>query len=113
MKRILAFAIVTILVLFLISATAVAQEEARAAWQVTNFDITTNVQEGERALKAVAILTAKNVGRAPGSTFTFRINSKATITAVTVAGANANFRTVPETHGNLQRVTTTLPAAGA
>ena len=29
--------------------------------------------------------------------------------AVTVGGANANFRTVPETQGNVQRVTATLP----
>jgi tetratricopeptide (TPR) repeat protein len=109
MKRILAASLFTTLALLLFSSTAVAQEEARAAWQVTNLDITADVEQAERALKVLAVLTAKNVGRAAGSTLTFRLNGKAVIKGVTVGGANANFRTVPETHGNLQRVTATLP----
>ena len=106
--------------LFLLSATAPAQEEARAAWQVTNFDITANIQQSERNLNAVAILSASNVGRGPGSSFTFRITAKASVKSVTVGGATANFRSVPESFGNsqidasvkrdLQRVTVTLPA---
>src|SRR5712691_6433324 len=109
MKRILAASLFTTLTIFLFSSTAIAQEEARAAWRVTNLDITANVEQPGRALNAVAVLTAKNVGRAAGSTLTFRINAKATIKGVTVGGTNANFRRVPETHGNLQRVTATLP----
>lgn len=114
MNRILAVTITT-LAAFLFSATALfsstvpAQEEARAAWQITNFDLNANVQQPERALSAVAILSATNVGRGTGLSFTFRINSKASIKAVTVGGANANFRTVPESYGNIQRVTVTLP----
>ena len=96
--------------LLLFSSSLPAQEEPRAAWQITNFDITANVQQGERALSAVAILSATNVGRGGGSSCTFRINTKAIIKAVTAAGANANFRTVPESYGNLQRVTVTLPS---
>lgn len=99
--------------LFLFSAITPAQEEARAAWQINNFDITANVQQSERILTAVAILSATNVGRGTGSSFTFRINHKASVKAVTVGGATANFRTVPETYGNLQRVTVTLPTAVA
>ena len=95
--------------LFLFSTIVPAQEEARAAWQITNFDITANVQQAERTLSAVAILSATNVGRGTGSSFTFRIANKASIKGVTVGGANANFRIVPETYGNLQRVTVTLP----
>ena len=94
--------------LFLFYSTASAQEEARAVWQITNFDITANIQQAERTLNAVAVLSATNVGRGVGSSFTFRINPKATIKGVTVVGANANFRTVPETQGNVQRVTVTL-----
>lgn len=86
-----------------------AQEEARAAWQITNFDITANVQQAERTLGVVAILGATNVGRGTGSSFTFRINGKASIKGVTVGAATANFRTVPETYANLQRLTVTLP----
>src|SRR5437660_4913013 len=95
MNRILAVTLRT-LALFHFSSTVPAQEEARAAWEITNYDINANVQQAERALSAVAILSATNVGRGAGLSFTFRINSKATIKAVTVGGANANFRTVPE-----------------
>ena len=108
MNRILAVTLTT-LALFHFSPTSPAQEEARAAWQITNFDINANVQQTERALSAVVVLSATNVGRGTGSSFTFRINSKASIKAVTAGGANANFRTVPESYGNIQRVTVTLP----
>jgi hypothetical protein len=109
--------------LFLFSSATPAQEEARAAWQVTNFDITANIQQAERTLNTVAILSVNNVGRGTGSSFTFRITAKASVKAVTVAGAPANFRSVPESFGNsqidasvkrdLQRVTVTLPTAVA
>ena len=91
------------------SSLGSAQEEARAIWQVTHFDITATPQPAERALNAVAVLAARNVGKGAGTSFTFRINTKAGVKTVTVAGANANFRTVAETRGNLQRVTVTLP----
>jgi hypothetical protein len=84
--------------LFMFSSVIVAQEEARAAWQVTNFDITANVQPAERTLAAVAILTATNVGKGTGSSFTFRITNKVAVKSVTVGGANAGFRTVPESY---------------
>src|SRR5688572_21571985 len=95
-------AVLVILSTFVFSSTATAQEEARAAWQITNFDITANIQQAERNLSVVAVLSATNVGRGVGSSFTFRINPKASIKAVTIGGANANFRTVPETQGNVQ-----------
>ncbi len=100
-------------IFFLLSSVTPAQEEARAAWQVTNFDITANVQQTERILSAVAVLSATNVGRGTGASFTFRIAAKASIKSVTVGGAPANFRTVPESYGNLQRVTATLPSSVA
>src|SRR6266550_7392186 len=110
MNRLLAITLTT-LALSPLSSTVSAQEEARAAWEITNFDINANVQQAERALSAVAILSAANVGRGMGSSFTFRINSKASVKAVTIGGANANFRTVPESYGNIQRVTVTLPGS--
>jgi hypothetical protein len=110
MKR--TFTATLVLIAFFLFPTFVpAQEEARAAWQITNFDINANVQQVERALAAVANLTATNVGRGTGSSFTFRINNKAVIKSVTAGGTTANFRTVPETSGNLQRVTVTLPSS--
>lgn len=107
MKRI-PLTILVILVLCIFALTTPAQEEARAAWQITNFDLTANVQPTERTLNVAAILSAINVGRGTGSTFTFRINGKAAIKSVTVGAANATFRSVPESYGNLQRVTVTL-----
>ena len=110
MKKLL---VIVLLGIFASSSTVEAQEEARAAWQITNFDITANVQQAERLLSAVAILNATNVGRGAGVSFTFRINAKATIKSVTIGGANATFRSIPESSGNLQRVTVTLPSSFA
>ncbi|HKO42300.1 MAG TPA: tetratricopeptide repeat protein [Pyrinomonadaceae bacterium] len=110
MKRLVIAALVT-LSFFNHSATTIAQEEARAAWQVTHFDVSANMLQAERVLSATAVLTANNVGRGAGATFTFRIHPKATVKAVTVGGATANFRAVPETSGGLQRLTVTLPSS--
>ncbi|HEV7475027.1 MAG TPA: tetratricopeptide repeat protein [Pyrinomonadaceae bacterium] len=110
MKRIF---LILLIAITLSPAMTPAQEEARAAWQITNFDVTANIQQTERTLSAVAILSATNVGRGAGSSFTFRLNNKAVIKTVTAAGANANFRSVPETYGSLQRVTVTLANAVA
>jgi len=110
MKRLLAITLLLTAV-GLCSAPVPAQEEARAAWQITNFDVTANVQQAERVLSTVAILNAANVGRGAGVSFTFRLNAKAVIKTVTVAGASANFRSLPESSGNLQRATVTLPAS--
>ena len=112
MPRTFAAFLTTIILLFS-SAGAFAQEEARAAWQISSFDITANVQQAQRVLAATALLKATNVGRGTGSSFTARINGKATIKGASVGGANANFRTVSESYGNLQRVTVTLPATVA
>lgn len=112
MLRTLAVFLTTILLMSFSSAVA-AQEEARAAWQITRFDITANLQPAQRLLAATALLNATNVGRGAGASFTFRINAKASIKSVTVGGASANFRTVNESYGNLQRVTVTLPATVA
>ena len=110
MKRILVTTLLLVAI-GLCSAPAPAQEEARAAWQVTSFDVTANVQQAERLLSTVAILNATNVGRGAGVSFTFRINAKAAIKTVTVGGASATFRALPESSGSLQRVTVTLPAS--
>jgi hypothetical protein len=103
----------TLTTFILFSSVTPAQEEARAAWQVTNFDITANVQQPERSLGVVAVITATNVGRGAGASFTFRMASKVSVKSVTVGGATANFRSVPETYGNLTRFTATLPTSVA
>ena len=110
MKTFVAIIVLNVIVL---SATSAAQEEARALWQITHFDITATPLPAERALSAIAVLAARNVGKGAGTSFTFRINTKASVKSVTVAGATANFRSVAETRGNLQRVTVTLPSSVA
>src|SRR5256714_2694163 len=93
-----------------------AQDEARAAWQVTNFDINVSSFGSERALNARAAITLRNVGRGAGSTLTVRINSQAEIKGVTVAGATAGYRSLPDPRASSQRIgaqrlTINLPAA--
>src|SRR5712692_2721810 len=90
-----------------------AQDEPRAAWQVTNFDITVNNPSAERALNARAVVSVRNVGRGSGSSLTLRISSKAEIKNVSVAAATASYRSAPDTRGGAQRVTITLPSAVA
>ncbi|MFS8084230.1 MAG: hypothetical protein ACMG6H_01235 [Acidobacteriota bacterium] len=85
------------------------QDEPRAAWQVTNFDITVNNLGAERALNARAVVSLRNVGRGSGPTLSLRINAKAEIKSVTVGGATAAFRSTPESRGGTQRFTITLP----
>ena len=87
-----------------------AQDEARAAWQVTNFDITVGDLNSERALNSRATLTVRNVGRGAGSTLTLRINTKAEIKGVTVGSAPAGYRMLPEPRGGGQRILINLPS---
>lgn len=103
--------ILLILTVLGFSPTVPAQDEARVVWDVISFDINASVQQAERVLNSVATITARNVGRASGSTLTVRLNNKASIKSVTVGGATANFRPSPETRGNLQRAAINLPRA--
>src|SRR5215831_9574503 len=93
---------------FAIFTSTPAQDEPRAAWLVTGFDITIPNLGTERALNARATIAARNVGRGAGSTLTIRINSKAEIKAVTVGAATATYQARPEPRGNSQRVTINL-----
>ena len=95
------------------SLVALSQTEGTAVWQVTMFDVNANVQQADRSLNGTANISAINVGTAPGSTFTVRLNSKASVKTATVAGATAAFRTVAETKGDLQRVVISLPGSVA
>src|SRR2546422_5277011 len=96
MKRNCVVVLVCLLGAFLLSNVVGAQDEPRAAWQATNFDITVNNLGAERALNAKALVTVRNVGRGAGSTLSLRLNSKAEIKSVTVGGATATYRSLPE-----------------
>jgi hypothetical protein len=75
------------------------------------FDINANVQQGERTISVVATINATNVGGSPSRTLTARLNSKASVKSVAVAGAAATFRPGVETRGDLQRIEIALPSA--
>lgn len=90
-----------------------AQDEPRAAWLATNFDITVNNLGAERALNARTSVTVRNVGRGAGSTLSLRINSKAEIKSLTIGGAVVSYRSLPEPRGGAQRLTITLASAVA
>ena len=105
---------VSLLALILIiagSSGVRAQDEPRAAWQATNFDITVNNLGADLALNARALVFLRNVGRAAGSTLSLRINAKAEIKALSIGGATAAYRSIPEPRGGAQRLTITLPSA--
>src|ERR1044071_2739126 len=84
--------------------TALAQDEPRAAWVITSYDITVPPLGNDRALSARATIAARNVGRGPGSTLTVRINSAAEIKSVTVGTATATYQSRPESRGPAQRI---------
>src|ERR1041384_3112030 len=105
------FALGLICLQLALSITTSAQDEARAVWQIAKFDITVAAPGTERALSAQATLLVRNVGVGAGSTLSLRINSKAEIKSVTVGSTTATFRSSPETRGNAQRITISLPAS--
>jgi tetratricopeptide (TPR) repeat protein len=94
-----------------ISTVTRAQDEPRAAWLVTNFDVTVPTPGGDRALNARATISVRNIGRGAGSTLSLRINSKAEIKSVTIGSTTATYQSRPETRGNAQRITINLPAS--
>src|SRR5262249_29524959 len=100
----------SLILLICVCTHAQAQTTAPVIWQVTLFDLGANVQQTERTLNVVATINATNVGGSPGRTLTVRLNSKASVKSVAVAGAAANFRPGTETRGDLQRLEISLPA---
>jgi tetratricopeptide (TPR) repeat protein len=87
-----------------------AQDEPRAAWQVTRFDISVDSLNVDRDLKASSRLTVRNVGNGAGSLLSLRLNPKAEVKEVSVGGASATFRSSVEARGNLLRVSINLPS---
>jgi hypothetical protein len=111
MNRNLILILVCLLIVWLSPVAACAQDEPRAAWQATNFDITVNNLGAERALNARAMVTLRNVGRGAGSSLSLRLNAKAEIKSLSIGGATAAYRSLPEPRGGAQRLTITLAGA--
>ena len=101
------------LIFMLCVCAHVTAQTASVIWQVNSFDVAANVQQAERVLNVVATLNATNVGTSPGRTLTARLNSKASVKSVAVAGAAATFRPGTEPRGDLQKIEISLPASVA
>jgi tetratricopeptide (TPR) repeat protein len=93
----------------LVNSVALAQDGP--VWQVRRFDVTADVPAATtRSLAARAVITARNVGRGAGRTFTVRISPAAEVRGATVGGAAAQFTSRAESRTKLNTVATTLPA---
>ena len=113
MKTLRLLTVTLLLTLISLPSLVRAQEEARAAWLVTRFDIAANSSAGganERALTVRASLAARNVGQGMGRTFTVRLNPAAEIKSAAVGEAPATFTSRTEARSKLQQVTVTLPS---
>src|ERR1044072_8771616 len=111
-------AIVALGIGLLTSPPSRAQDEPRAAWAITNYDISVPSLGTERALNARATISERNIARDPGPTLTIRINSTAEIKSVSIGSTSATFTSRPDVRGNsqrtaVQRVTINLPSAVA
>jgi hypothetical protein len=95
------------------SLTAISQDEARAVWQVTKFDIKVANLGAERALNVHAVVSLRNIGKAAGSTISLRLNAKAEVKAVTVGDVAAPHPSTPEARGGAQRIRVRLPSSVA
>lgn len=105
--------LIPLLVSLLFAAVGHAQDESRAAWVATNFDINVSAPQTDRVLNSRATITVRNVGGSAGTTLSLRLNPKAEIKSVTIGSATATYQSRPETRGNAQRVTITMPTAVA
>ncbi|HEX8141917.1 MAG TPA: hypothetical protein VF553_04930 [Pyrinomonadaceae bacterium] len=113
MNKLYSFLLFCLLALALSPQSVRAQEDARAAWQVTRFDITVSAPPADRALTARALIKARNVGRGAGQTISLRLSPKAEIKAASINDAATTFRSASEPRGNLQRVTINIPSPAA
>lgn len=111
MKRLILTLSLLIVVITAAGRLTPAQEEARAAWQVTKYDMTVSVGVAERVLNARAALSAVNVGQGVGRTMTVRLSPQAEVKSASAGDAAATFRSRPEAKTGIQQVTISLPNA--
>ncbi|MBA2340763.1 MAG: hypothetical protein H0V88_10235, partial [Pyrinomonadaceae bacterium] len=96
------------------SPVAFAQDEARAVWQVTRFDITARLPadaSADRNLTVRARIAARNVGGASGRTFTVRLNPAAEVSAASAGDAAATFTKREDARAKLQQISLNLPSS--
>ncbi|MDQ2745908.1 MAG: tetratricopeptide repeat protein [Acidobacteriota bacterium] len=106
MKKIISVLFINLLLALLVNA----QDDTRATatWQVQKYDVTANLPavETDRNLTVKAVLILKNVSGKPASTLTLRISPNATVSAVKINDAAADFAKGEEKTGSgtLQKI---------
>lgn len=112
------FQIKTFLFLILVFSFSVfAQDDSRTllTWQVQKYDVTATLPQtdADRNLTAKAVLTLKNISSSAASSLTLRISKDATVSAVTIGGATADFTKREEKISateNLQKISIRVPS---
>ncbi|HEX5709265.1 MAG TPA: hypothetical protein VFX96_18320 [Pyrinomonadaceae bacterium] len=81
------------------------------AWQVVRHDLAVTIDAAQaRSITVRATVAARNVGDAPGRTFTVRLNPEAVVTSAAVDGATATFEKRTDERAKLQMAVVNLPA---
>jgi len=100
--------VLTFWLLFLYASCLSVSAQISAVYEVTRFDVTATVPNGERAVAVRAILTIRNVGRVAGNSISLRLNPKAEIKSATLNDAPATMRPPAlELKNTVQRITLT------
>lgn len=113
MKKIISVLFISLFLTLYINA----QDDTRATatWQVQKYDITATLPQSEtdRNMTVKAVLSLKNVSSRPASTLTLRISPNATVSAVKINDAAAEFTKGEEKigTGSLQKIVVRVPAA--
>src|SRR6266403_977694 len=90
-----------------------SQDEPRAAWQATRFDISADTTGTDRNLVVHATITLKNIGAGAGTTISLHLSPKAQVTAAHAGDTVLNAKASPEPRGNTQRISLKLPTSVA
>src|SRR5262245_42984409 len=106
--------VLTLLLLLLQTPVAIlGQNTSTVIWQVSSFDLNVTVQQDQRLISVAATLNATNVGNGSGRTLTVRLNSKASMKSIAVAGTPVTFRQGAEARAELQKFEIQLPSTVA
>lgn len=98
--------VLTFWLIFLCASCLSVRAQISAVYEVTRFDVTATVPNGERAVAVRAVLTIRNVGRVAGNSISLRLNPKAEIKSAAINDVPATLRPPAlELKNTVQRVT--------
>ncbi|MGI9055637.1 MAG: hypothetical protein ACR2F2_07520, partial [Pyrinomonadaceae bacterium] len=107
--------IFTFIFAFVFSISAQDDSRSMLTWQVQKYDLTATLPptEADRNLTAKAVLNLKNISTSPASSLTLRISQSATVSAITINGAQVDFSKREEKineGNNLQKISIRVPS---